>query len=571
MSEQARDRDSSFAKALFTGRLQEEMVFPYPRPERAELRRVEQLITDGREFLDTYYDPQRVEEQRWVGDDIIKGLGERGLLGLYISPEYGGQGLSQTGYCRVMEEFGGYDSSLSVVMGVHQSIGCKPIHLFGSAEQQARYLPDLAAGRKLAGFALTEPGAGSDAYHITTRAERQSDGSWLLNGEKRWIGNGGRDVLCVFARSEQGHVALIVEGGFDGVDAAERHDTLGLRGNDLRRVRFRDVRVPAENLLGEPGDGFRIAMHTLNNGRMSLGTGVVGGAKRLVEQAIVHTTEREQFGRPLADFELVEDKVGWMVSYLYGLESMSYLTTGLVDSGVEDYSVESAMAKVAATEYMWYAVNRVFQLAGGEAYMGGSPLAKTLRDTRVFPIFEGANDVLSAFIALSGLKAVSEEVSDLQHLSLSDPLRSLGTIADYVVGRLARGVRPDRLEAAHPTLRRQAGQVADQVGQLRDTAEKLLRLYGDDVQARQRQQKRIAAAASDIYAQVATISRTTALFADQGVEASGQERYIATSFCNRAAARVGAQFDRVDDNDDPDVHSIARLAYNRRGYSPRLF
>ncbi len=570
MAEQ--ERDSSFAKALFTGRLQEEMVFPFPRPDRSELRRIEQLITDGREFLDTYYDPQLVEELRWVGDDIIKGLGERGLLGLYISPEYGGQGLSQTGYCRVMEEFGGYDSSLSVVIGVHQSIGCKPIHLFGTAEQQARYLPDLAAGRKLAAFALTEPGAGSDAYHITTRAERQSDGSWLLNGEKRWIGNGGRDVLCVFARSEEhGHVALIVEGGFDGVDAAERHDTLGLRGNDLRRVRFRDVRVPGENVLGEPGDGFRIAMHTLNNGRMSLGTGVVGGAKRLIEQAIAHTTEREQFGRPLADFELVEDKVGWMVSYLYGLESMSYLTTGLVDAGVEDYSVESAMIKVSATEYMWYAVNRVFQLAGGEAYMAGSPLAKTLRDTRVFPIFEGANDVLQAFVALSGLKAVSEDVSDLQHLSLSDPLRSLGTIAEYVVGRLAREVRPDRLDAAHPKLRRQAGQVADQVGRLRDTAEKLLRLYGDEVQARQRQQKRLAAAASDIYAQVATISRTTALFTDQGVEASGQERYIATSFCNRAAARVAAQFDRIDDNDDPDVHSIARLAYNRRGYSPRLF
>ena len=205
---------------------------------------------------------RQVEEQRWVGDEIIKGLGERGLLGLYVSPEYGGQGLSQTGYCRVMEEFGGYDASLSVVMGVHQSIGMKPIHLFGTEDQKGRYLPDLAAGRTLAGFALTEPGAGSDAYHLAARAEAQSDGSWLLNGEKRWIGNGGKDVLCVFARAEQGHVALIVEGSWAGVDAGERHDTLGLRGNDLRRVRFRDVRVPAENLLGEPGEGFRIAMHT---------------------------------------------------------------------------------------------------------------------------------------------------------------------------------------------------------------------------------------------------------------------------------------------------------------------
>ncbi|MGH3624761.1 MAG: acyl-CoA dehydrogenase family protein, partial [Sciscionella sp.] len=241
---------SSFAKALFTGRLEEEMVFPYPRPERHEARRVAKLIRDAREFLDSEYDPERVEEQRWVGDDTIAGLGERGLLGLYVAPEYGGQGLSQTGYCRVMEEFGGADSTLSVVMGVHQSIGMKPIHLFGTDEQKARYLPDLAAGRTLAGFALTEPGAGSDAYHIETRAERQSDGSWLLNGEKRWIGNGDKDVLCVFARSDEGHVALVVEGQWDGVDASHRFDTLGLRGNSLRRVRFSDVRVPAENLLG---------------------------------------------------------------------------------------------------------------------------------------------------------------------------------------------------------------------------------------------------------------------------------------------------------------------------------
>lgn len=446
----------------------------------------------------------------------------------------------------------------------------KPIHLFGTEDQKARFLPDLAAGRKLAGFALTEHGAGSDAYHIDSYAERRSDGSYVLNGEKRWIGNGAKDVVCAFARCEEGHVALILERGMDGFDAPQRYDTLGLRGNDLRRLTFRDVRVPRDNVLGEPGDGFRIAMQTLNNGRMSLATGVVGAAKRLVEMAIGHTSEREQFGQPLADFELVEDKVGWMVSYLYGLESMSYLTTGLVDSEVEDYSVESAMAKVAATEYLWYAINRVFQLMGGEAYMADAPLAKTLRDARIFPIFEGANDVLRAFVALSGLKTVADEVTDLRHLNLADPLRTIGTIAEYVAGRIARGVRPDRLDGAHPKLRPQADRVSHQVAELRATAEKLLRIHGREVEFRQRQQKRLTHAATDIYAQIATLSRTTALFEDQGVEASGQERYIATSFCDRATKRVGQQFDRVDDNDDGHIHSIARLAYNRGGYTPRL-
>lgn len=563
------DKPVSFAKSLFAGKLHSDMVFPYPTLSRTESREVRSLVDSALEFLNDEYDPGQVEKQRWVGDNIIRGLGERGLLGLYISPEYGGQGLSQTGYCRVMEEFGGYDATLSVVMGVHQSIGMKPIHLFGTDDQKARFLPDLVSGRKLAGFALTEPGAGSDAHNISTWADKQSDGSYVLNGEKRWIGNGDKDVLCVFANSDDGHVALIVEKGFDGLDSSHRYDTLGLKGNSLRRLRFRDVRVPADNVLGEPGEGFRIAMHTLNNGRMSLGTGAVGGAKRLIKQAVEHTNEREQFGRPLAEFELVEDKVGWIVSYLYGLESMTYLTTGLVDAGVEDFAVESAMVKVAASEYLWYATNRVFQLFGGAAYMADSPIAKALRDSRIFPVFEGANDVLRMFTALAGMKTVADSLSDVKNLKLSDPIGSIGVFAEYIVDRIARTVSPDKLEQAHPRLRKQADTASDQVVQLRASTEKLLRMHGRDIELRQRQQKRLAHAVTDIYAQIATISRTTALFADQGVEASGQERYIATSFCQRAAKRVSTQFNRVDDNDDEQLRSIARLTYNRGGYTLR--
>jgi acyl-CoA dehydrogenase family protein 9 len=295
-----------------------------------------------------------------------------------------------------------------------------------------------------------------------------------------------------------------------------------------------------------------------------------GGHATGSDLAIEHTTTREQFGRPLADFELVEDKVAWMVSYLYGFEAMAYLTTGLVDAGVPDYSVESAMAKIAGSEFHWYAVNRVFQLLGGKAYMADSPAAKALRDSRVFPIFEGSNDVLRAFVALSGLKTVADEVADLRHLNLTDPIGSIGVLADYVGHRVRRRMRPDRLDTAHPTLARHADRVAEQVGQLRATAEKLLRIHGHDIQSRQRQQKRLAQAVIDIYAQIATISRTTALFDQRGVEASGQERYIAGTFCDRAAGRVAEQLDRVDDNDDTQSHAIARLAYNHGGYTPRL-
>src|SRR5881227_917349 len=228
---------SSFAKSLFLGDIHEELVFPWPQPDPAEQDRVKALIATAQE-LGSRLDPRSIEEEGWIGDDTIRELGERGLFGLYVPERYGGQGLSQTGYARVFETFARIDATLSIVLGVHQSIGFKGIHMFGTDEQKERFLPDLAAGRKLAGFALTEPEAGSDAFNIQSRAVEQSDGSWVLNGEKRWIGNGCRgDVLTVFARAEladgkDSHIALIVEKGMEGFDqTGPRYETMGLHGN----------------------------------------------------------------------------------------------------------------------------------------------------------------------------------------------------------------------------------------------------------------------------------------------------------------------------------------------------
>src|SRR4051812_36791432 len=474
-----REGVSSFAKSLFLGEIHEDLVFPYPDPDQAERRRISELVASCREFGSTY-DQRAVEDRRWIGDDEIRELGERGLMGLYVPEEYGGAGLTQTGYCRVSEEFAQIDATPSVGMGVHQSIGMKGNVLFGRDQQKARYLPDLAAGRKLAAFALTEPNAGSDAYGLQSRAVKQPDGSWLLNGHKRYIGNGSKaDVLVTFARTEidgeDRHTAFILEKGMDGLEVGERYDTMGLRGNDLRQLYFKDLRVPPENVLGEPGQGFRTAMHILNNGRLSLGTGSVGASKWLLDRVIAHVREREQFGRPLADFELVQEKIGWMVSFTFGLESMVYLTTGLVDAGVPDYSLESAVCKVSGTEFMWYAANRALQLKGGEGYMRDQPYEKMLRDIRIFPIFEGANDVMRAFIALTGMKPLGEELKELADISIGEPIQTIGVLADYVAGRIQREVRPDRITKAHPELSALSDPITDQVKRLRSVAESQLR------------------------------------------------------------------------------------------------
>jgi acyl-CoA dehydrogenase family protein 9 len=566
---------SSFAKSLLLGEIHEEMVFPWPQPDEDEQVKVRELCARARAIGESI-DHRKVEEDRWIGDDVIRELGDAGLCGLYVDERYGGQGLSQTGYARVFEQFAQIDGTLSIILGVHQSIGYKGIALFGSEEQKERFLPDLAAGRKLAGYALTEPEAGSDAYHLRSRAVAQADGSWVLNGEKRYIGNGSKgDVFTTFARAEVGgkdrHIALILEKGMKGFEVGERYDTMGLRGNDLRRLYFNDVRVPAENVLGDPGDGFRIAMSILNNGRIGLGTGSVGAAKKLLDLTINHTRERRQFGQALADFELVQEKIGWMVSYLFGLESMAYLTCGLVDQGVEDYSLESAICKVSGTEFLWYAANRSLQLAGGEGYMKDRPWEKILRDIRIFPIFEGANDVMRAFIALSAMKPVGERLSELGEIGLNDPIRSIGLLADYVAGRVQREVRPDRISMAHPELAGHADAVGDQVKGLAAATEGLIREHKQDVMYRQLAQKRLADAIADVYAQVAVLSRVSSIFANDGVEPSGQERYIADTFCTRAAARVRGNLRALEQNDDERMIAIAKLASKRGAYGYALF
>ena len=259
---------------------------------------------------------------------------------------------------------------------------------------------------------------------------------------------------------------------------------------------------------------------------------------------------------PLAEFELVQDKIGWMVSYLFGLEAMAYMTTGLVDAGVPDYSLESAIVKVAATEFLWYGTNRALQLKGGAGYMRDEPYEKVLRDTRIFPIFEGANDVMRAFIALSGMKPVGEKLEGLGDLDWTSPIGSIGVLAEYVGERIQREVRPDRITMAHEELKPLADDLSDQVKELRDQTEGLLREHKKGIIERQFQQKRLADAVSDIYAQIAVLSRVTAILEEHGVEPSGQERYIAETFCTRAGRARPPELrpDRVERRRPDDRH-----------------
>ena len=397
-------------------------------------------------------DHREIEEKRWIGDDVIRDLGEAGLCGLYVDEQYGGQGLSQTGYARVFETFAQIDATLSIVLGVHQSIGFKGIHMFGTDEQKERFLPDLAAGRKLAGFALTEPEAGSDAYEIKSRA---------VAAARRLLGAERREALHRQRLEGRGvHRLRPLRGRRQGPPhrADPREGDEGLRGRRALRhdgpARQRPAppatsttsRCPAENVLGEPGDGFRIAMQVLNNGRIGLGTGSVGATKHLIDLAIDHVKERRQFGRPLADFELVQDKIALdgLLPVRARVDVLSDLRPGR-RAGSRTTRSSRRSARSSGTEFLWYAANRAMQLKGGAGYMRDEPYEKILRDIRIFPIFEGANDVMRAFIALSGMKPVGEKLSGLGEIGLGDPIGSIGVLADYVGGRIRSQVRPDRI------------------------------------------------------------------------------------------------------------------------------
>jgi len=566
----------SVAKNLVAGKILDEQLFPYPRLRDKDREVLGMMV----EAIDQFLGPKHQDFKQWdraaaQPAEFIEGLRDLGLFGLIIPEEFGGLGLSNAGYARVLSQSSSHDSSVSLTIGAHSSIGMKGILLFGTAEQRARYLPKLASGAMIAAFCLTESGAGSDAASIRTRAAKNADGSWLLNGEKIWITNGGiADLYTVFARtsSAAGKItAFVVEAGWAGVSHGQHEDKMGIRASSTTTVSFNDVRVPADNVLDAEGKGFKVAMAILNNGRTGLGGGAVGGMKTLIALAAQQAQTRKQFDTPIAEFGLVREKLSQMTLDCFAAESVVWMVAHYIDSGVEDYSVEAAMSKVFASEALQRGAYEALQIAAGSGFMRDFPYEQITRDCRILTIFEGTNEVLRLYIALSGLKDLGKSLGELRAAVddiFNNFIKGFGVLADYAEKRLtqATGVGRDKISAPLPAALREAAGIYERyTGELAKASEYLLRKHGKSIADRQHDLKRVADIGIDLFVGLCVLSRATSLH-----DASAEDREPAVAmaqvFAQQAKRRMANTVRRIMRNEDEEMDRLAGFILDRGRY-----
>ena len=504
---------AGFAQRLYFGEVRNGRLPEYPDvygdPE------INQRVAELKQFCDEHIDAARIDRESLIPDSVVEGLGRLGLLGACLPKSVGGLGMSQQNYCRLLEVLGGHCGGTALFVNAHHSIGPRAIVLFGTPEQQQKYLPKLATGEWLSAFALTEPEAGSDASNVQTTATPTPDGrGYVLNGEKRWITNGGiAQVLTVMARTPVGPddetkiTAFIVTPDMPGFEVLEkRMDKCGVRGSATGRLAFRDMFVPKENILGELGKGLRVALTVLDFGRTTFGATCTGAAKFCVQKAHEHANRRVQFGQPLGHFELVKEKLAYMTAGVVAMEAATYQTAALIDSGADEYMLETAMLKVFATEVLWRIINDTIQIFGGKAYFTDEPYERMMRDARINTIGEGANDVLKVFIALVGLREVGMELQGVVE-AIQRPIGNLGRLSRFAGRRIGSLLSTPTIELRSAELEAEAARLGRLIGTFGNHVERLLRTYQEDILDRQYQLRRVADAATELYVSSCVLAR----------------------------------------------------------------
>jgi alkylation response protein AidB-like acyl-CoA dehydrogenase len=572
----ANGKDKSPAKALFCGEIVRSALWPFPAIEPGQKEMLDMIVESvDRFFADTQDDFDKWDETGEQPAEFVDTLRELGLFGLIIPEEYDGIGLSNAGYSRVLQQASRYDSSASLTIGAHSSIGMKGLLLFGTDEQKKRYLPRLANGELIAAYCLTEPGSGSDAASIQTKAVKGDDGNWTLNGEKTWITNGGiADFFTVFAATdtEGGKIsAFLVEREFAGVSSGQKEDKMGIRASSTTSVNFSDVKVPAGNLLGEEGKGFKIAMSILNNGRTGLGGASVGGMKACIALASKQALERKQFGQSIAEFGMIKQKISDMTVDCFAAESAVWMVAHYIDSEYADYSTEAAISKVFASEAMTRCADEALQIAAGSGYMKELPYERIFRDSRILTIFEGTSEILRLFIALSGIKdagRILRELGSAVEDIFNNPIKGFGLLSDYAGRRFTNitSIGQERIVGSVAEELRDEALIFEKYAlELARMTDILLRRHGKSIVDKQFALKRAADVAIDLFVGLCVLSRVSSMAADDSKQYQ-QALSIARLFSHKAKRRMNKNLRGMLRNEDELAKSLADYIYEVEGY-----
>jgi acyl-CoA dehydrogenase family protein 9 len=582
MSSENKNEIHSLVKGMFFGEIHEDVAFPFPGFTDGQVEMVKEMVNAINKFAETEINSAKFDEESHIPENVVKGLAELGLFGLAVEEKFGGLNLDYQLYARVFQEVAGIDGSIATMLGAHQSIGFKALLNEGNAKQKETWLPKLATGEILASFCLTEPGSGSDAYSIKTKAKKNADGTYTINGQKLWITNAGTSgfysVFCKTDHEEGGKTVekiscFIVEKTRAGISFGEKEKKMGIRASETRAVYFDNVVVPAENMLGEAGKGFKIAMNVLNTGRLSLGSGCVGGMKTILKMATQQAKGRKQFGKSIAEFGLIQDKLAHMAAHTYAAESIVYMTTGLCVRGLKDYSMESAVCKIYCSEALWNTIDQATQIAAGNGYMREYPYERIMRDSRINLIFEGTNEILRCFLALSGVKEPGDSLKELGKIAdmskaLNDPIKSLGVLSTFAKNRIGKMMHTKTLHNVHPSLEEHADEFVRMLGDFSIKVENSLMKLGGKIVDYELVQKRLANMVIELYVSISVMSRTTSILNNAKVS-DDDKNYI--SGLTEIALRESRQkfmenFKRMDKNYDKDVRNVTEHLLKRECY-----
>ncbi|MBX7550529.1 acyl-CoA dehydrogenase family protein [Streptomyces sp. NPDC004232] len=585
VAEAAREQDwrkPSFAKELFLGRFRLDLIHPHPLPDDDSVRRGEEFLTALRAFCETTIDPARIEREARIPDEVVAGLKELGALGMKIDPKYGGLGLTQLYYNKALALVGSVSPAIGALLSAHQSIGVpQPLKMFGTQEQKDAFLPRCAR-TDISAFLLTEPDVGSDPARLATTAVPDGDDGYVLDGVKLWTTNGVvADLLVVMARvpKSEGHkggiTAFVVEAVSEGITVENRNAFMGLRGIENGVTRFHRVRVPAANRIGPEGAGLKIALTTLNTGRLSLPAMCAGAGKWCLKIAREWSAEREQWGKPVALHEAVGAKISFIAATTFALEAVLDLSSQMADEDRNDIRIEAALAKLYGSEMAWRMADELVQIRGGRGYETAEslkargeravPAEQMLRDLRINRIFEGSTEIMHLLIAREAVDAHLSVAGDLidPDKSLTDKAKAGANAGVFYARWLPKLVAgPGQL----PTSYGEFKNGIDLSGHLRYVERAARKLARSTFYAMSRWQGRmetkqgflgrIVDIGAELFAMSAACVRAERLRV-QGEH--GREAYqLADAFCHQARIRIEELFGRLWTNTDGLDHTVVK-------------